>query len=143
MPPGIQFNEHPLFWLLFIVPFATELWNLGADFVKQADFWKGKQEAIATLSVFGVRILLSPERSQEAKSTFAPLVFLGMGAFLLFYLITFFSSWRGFLSLWSRKTNYQQLQRFLQWAEHDIEEEHFHRRQRLCEEMPGPHGPSH
>jgi hypothetical protein len=70
--PAIQFNEHPLFWLLVIVPFVGGLWTLSVDFVKQADFWKGRQETIATLSAFGVRILLSPERNQEAKSMLAP-----------------------------------------------------------------------
>jgi hypothetical protein len=141
--PAIQFNEHPLFWLLVIVPAVGVLSTLGTDFVKQADFWKGKQEAIATLSAFGVRIALSPERSQEAKNTFAPLVILGFGVCLIFLLIGGFFNYLGFLGLWGRKTQYQQLQLFLQWAEHDIEEEQLRRRRRLCEEMPGSHGPSH
>jgi len=139
----IQFNDNPLFWLLIIVPVMGVLWNLGADLIKQTEFWKGKQEVIAELSVFGVRVLLSPARSQEVKSTFVPLGILGLGAILVYLLIYYFISYQRFLSYWGRKAQYQEIQRFLQWAEHDIEEEQLNRRRRLCEEVPGPHGPAH
>ena len=139
-PPGIQFNEHPLFWLLVIVPAVGALWTLGTDFVKQTDFWKGKQEAIATLSAFGVRIALSPERSQEAKSTLAPLVIPYVGVTIVIVLITVFCFCLAFLRACSRKTKYQEIQRFLQWAEHDIEEAKALRAQRLRLALPSSYG---
>jgi hypothetical protein len=109
--------------LLVIVPFVGGLWNLSADFIKQTDFWKGKQEAIATLSAFGVKILLSPEKSQEAKSMLAPLIILlYTGGSLILLSIAGFFLYQGFLGRWGRKAKYQQILRFLQWAEHDIEE---------------------
>jgi hypothetical protein len=142
--PAFQFNEHPLIWVLVIVPLATGLWNLSADFVKQADIWRGNQETVAAFSAFGVKIALSPEKSQDAKSTLTRLSVLAVGVIFLCLLIEFFLFWRGFrMGIWSRKAKYQEIQRFLQWAEHDIEEEQFHRRQYLCKKIPGPHEPSH
>jgi hypothetical protein len=51
------------------------------------------------------------------------------------------------LRVWSIVTNVEQLKdrqllRFLQWAEHDIDEARVLRTQRLRAELPGPHGPS-
>jgi hypothetical protein len=96
-PLAIQFNEHPLFWFLFIVPAIGALWTLGTEFVKQTDFWKGKPEAIAALLYVGVMSL-------------ALLIEVHFGWLVLRTII------------WSRKAEYQEIQRFLQWAERDIEE---------------------
>jgi hypothetical protein len=86
-------------------------------------------------------VLLSPERSQEAKSMPDQLNILSWGLYLIYVLIGGFVVWQIGYGFWGRKAKYQEILRFLQWAEHDIEEEQFRRRQRLCEEMPTPHRP--
>jgi hypothetical protein len=95
----MQFNEHPLFWLLGIVPFIGFLWTLVgllvAEYVKQPDFEKVKLKVIVA--------------------------FLNVGVMSLGLLIAVHFDWLGFRS-WGRKAQYQVIQRFLQWAERDIEE---------------------
>jgi hypothetical protein len=99
-PSAMQFNEYPLFWLLGIVPFIGFLWTLVgllvAEYVKQPDFEKVKLKVMVALLYVGV-------------------MSLGL-------LIAAHFNWLGFRSFWSRKAQYQVIQRFLQWAEHDIEE---------------------
>jgi hypothetical protein len=98
-PSAMQFNEHPLFWLLGIVPFIGFLWTLVgllvAEYVKQPDFAKVKLKVIVA--------------------------FLNVGVMSLGLLIAVHFDWLGFRS-WGRKAQYQVIQRFLQWAERDIEE---------------------
>jgi hypothetical protein len=116
---AVQFADHPLFWLLVIVPFVSALWQLAADGIKQADFWK----------------TVPPEM---------PLfrfVLLGLGGMIVVMLVLYFFLWHDTTSTMGRKAIYEDIQRFLQWAEVDIEEAQVLRSRHLRTEMPDKHRP--
>jgi hypothetical protein len=111
--PPTQFADHPIFWLLFAVPFMGGLWTLSADFIKQSDFWKVKQAALSILAG---------------------------GVFVVIALVAGFYAWDRIVTIRRRTEQYQEIQRFLQWAESDIEEAQSLKARRLRMELPGAHG---
>jgi len=113
--PATQFADHPLFWLLVIVPLVTGLWQLGADSIKQAEFWK----------------TVPPE------TPLFRVALLGLGGIIVATLLQYFFLWHDIDSTLSRKAQYEDIQRFLQWAEHDIEEAQLLTTRRLRAEAPG------
>jgi hypothetical protein len=72
----------------------------------------------------------------------------GMGIPILIVSVLVLVFIYGVLRVWYGVTNWGQpeersIQRFLRWADLDIEEEQLLRTQRLRAAAPGPHGPSH
>jgi hypothetical protein len=108
----MQFTDHPIFWLLIVVPFMGGLWTLTADLIKQSDFWKVKEIALSILAG---------------------------GVCIAAMIIGGYYIWDGIVNIGRRTEQYQEIQRFLQWAESDIEQAQSLKAQRLRMELPGAH----
>jgi hypothetical protein len=114
--PAIQVTDHPIIWLLFIVPFITGLWTLGTGLIKKTEPWR--------------------EVTQETG------LFLGAGVIIAIMAVGAFWIWQEIIHLSSRKREYLELQRFLQWAESDIKEMQLFRSRHLCAKIAHSQIPS-
>src|SRR4029450_2097017 len=68
-------------------------------------------------------------------------VFITVGLLLVGLFIAFLPQWHSLRN--KQQYQYASLQRFLQWAERDLEDEQFCRSQRLGSQAPGLHESSH
>jgi hypothetical protein len=106
-------SESRLLQPAYIVPFIVLLNVLIAEILKRAELLKGQM---------GILTLIS---------------------YVFFLWIIYVVITMGYAPIGSDLFVDRTIQRFLQWAEHDIEEKQLHRRRRLCEEIPGPHDPAY